>query len=158
MTDRVAGVDWPALAATTSVPQGMLIGGAERESATGARHPVVTPRDGSTLGELAWAVEADVDGAVAEARRAFDQGPWPRMAARERGEILLRFGDLVEQHRDEIALLVSLEMGKPIRYAWEIELRALIRCLRFYGGLADKIMGEVSPTAEGELALVTREP
>jgi gamma-glutamyl-gamma-aminobutyraldehyde dehydrogenase len=136
----------------------MLIGGAERESATGARRPVVTPRDGSTLGELAWAVEADVDGAVAEARRAFDQGPWPRMAARERGEILLRFGDLVEQHRDEIALLVSLEMGKPIRYAWEIELRALIRCLRFYGGLADKIMGEVSPTAEGELALVTREP
>jgi gamma-glutamyl-gamma-aminobutyraldehyde dehydrogenase len=119
---------------------------------------VVTPRDGSTVVELAWANEADVDAAVAEARRAFDQGPWPRLAPRERGDVLLSYADLVEQHRDEIALLISLEMGKPIRQAWEIELRALIRCLRYYGGLADKVMGEVSPTHPGELAMVTREP
>ena len=80
------------------------------------------------------------------------------MHARERGEILQEFARLVEAHRDEIALLISLEMGKPIRTAYEIELRALIRCLRFYGELADKESGDIPHTTEGELALVTREP
>jgi gamma-glutamyl-gamma-aminobutyraldehyde dehydrogenase len=151
-------VDWPTLAREIRVPGKLFIGGTERDSVSGARRKVVTPRDGTTLAEVDWADAADADLAVAEARRAFDDGPWPRMAARERGETLLRFADLVEQRRDEIALLVSLEMGKPITHAWEIELRALIRCLRFYGGLADKTAGEVPPTTDGELALVTREP
>ena len=72
--------------------------------------------------------------------------------------MLQAFAALVEEHRDEIALLISLEMGKPIRHAYEIELRALIRCLRFYGELADKESGDIPPTDERELALVTREP
>jgi gamma-glutamyl-gamma-aminobutyraldehyde dehydrogenase len=158
MTTNVAEVDWTALARSTPLPQGMFIAGEERTAQSGESRAVITPRDGSTLVDLAWAGVADADAAVAAARQAFDRGPWPRMGARERGEVLLRFADLVEAHRDELALLVSLEMGKPIRHAWEIELRALIRCLRFYGGLADKVMGEVPPTAAGELALVTREP
>jgi gamma-glutamyl-gamma-aminobutyraldehyde dehydrogenase len=155
--DPVATVDWLHAAASATPPRGLFVGGEEREAIGGTR-PVHTPRDGSLLVDLAWADESDADAAVAEARRAFDQGPWPRMGARERGETLLRFADLVEQHRDEIALLVTLEMGKPIRHAWEIELRALIRCLRFYGGLADKVMGEIPSTVPGQLALVTREP
>ena len=89
---------------------------------------------------------------------AFDHGAWPRLHPRARGEILQHFADLVEEHRKEIALLISLEMGKPIRDAYQIELRALIRCLRFYGELADKESGEITPTEEGELSLVTREP
>jgi len=125
---------------------------------TGDRRQVITPRDGSVLAEIPWPGVADADAAVAAARRAFDDGPWPRMPARERGEVLLRLADLVEEHREELARLVTLEMGKPITVARDIELRALIRCLRFYGGLADKTAGEVPPTGEGELALVTREP
>ena len=151
-------VDWPALARTVAVPWGLFLDGESREAATAARRPVISPRDGIAVGDIAWAGEADADAAVTSARRAFDNGPWPRLPARERGEILLRFADLIEARRDEIALLVTLEMGKPIRHAWEIELRALIRCLRFYGGLADKTAGEIPPTTEGELALVTREP
>ncbi len=156
--DPVRAVDWVARLAATRLPQGLFIDGEERPAVAGGSRPVVTPRDGSTLTELAWADAADADAAVASARSAFDSGPWPRMSARERGETLLRYADLVERDRDEIALLVSAEMGKPIRHSWEIELRALVRCLRYYGGLADKVMGEVSPTAPGELALVTREP
>lgn len=157
-TDHVADVDWVAAAARVELPAGLFVGGAARGSGTGATRRVRTPRDGSVLGDVAWADAADTDDAVASARTAFDQGPWPRMTGRERGEVLLRFADLVEQHRDELALLVTLEMGKPIRTAWEIELRALSRCLRFYGGLADKVAGELPATAEGELAMVTREP
>ncbi|MEU4164603.1 aldehyde dehydrogenase family protein [Actinoplanes sp. NPDC026670] len=149
-------VSWIERAAAVQPQWGLWIDGAERAAAT--VRPIVTPRDGSVLGEMAWASVADADAAVAAARRAFDHGPWPRLPARERGETLLRWADLVEQHRDELALLVTLEMGKPIRHTWEIELRALIRCLRYYGGLADKVPGTAPQTVDGELALVTREP
>ncbi|MFF5083259.1 aldehyde dehydrogenase family protein [Actinoplanes sp. NPDC000266] len=150
--------DFVALARALDLPQGLWIGGEQRAPLSGRFRPVVTPRDSTTLTSLAWAGTEDADAAVAAAREAFDSGPWPRMPARERGETLLRFAELVEEHRDELAVLVSLEMGKPIRHSWEIELRALIRCLRFYGGLADKTAGEIPSTGDGELALVTREP
>lgn len=152
----VGAVDWVARAAAVVVPPTLYVDGEHRAAA--ATHPVVTPRDGQVLGEVGWASADDVDGAVAAARRAFDAGPWPRLHPRERGEILQEFARVVDAHRDELALLVSLEMGKPIRVAHEIELRALIRTLRYYGELADKEHGEITPTTEGELSLVTREP
>ncbi len=156
--DPVTSIDWVHRANALQAPWGMFVDGEQRPAISGSVRAVLSPRDGATVVELGWADEKDVDVAVAAARRAFDEGPWPRLPARERGEILQRFAALVEQHRDEIALLVSLEMGKPISHAWRIELRALIRCLRFYGELADKGSGEVTPTVEGELSLVTREP
>ena len=156
--DPVTSMDWVRRANSLQAPWGVFVDGEQLPARSGSVSAVLSPRDGATVVELAWADEQDVDVAVAAARRAFDDGPWPRLPARERGEILQRFAALVEQHRDEIALLVSLEMGKPISHAWRIELRALIRCLRFYGELADKGSGEVTPTVEGELSLVTREP
>lgn len=155
-TDHVASVDWTARAADLQAPPGVFVGG-EYRGAAGSRE-ILTPRDGSALGTVPWAGAADVDEAVAVAREAFDRGPWPRLHPRERGEVLQRFAQLVDDHRDELALLISLEMGKPVRVAHEIELRALVRTLRYYGELADKGHGEVTPTVEGDLALVTREP
>jgi 4-(gamma-glutamylamino)butanal dehydrogenase len=148
--------DWSARAAGIELPDGLYVDG--RRDHAESRREHVTPRDGSVLGEVPWAGREDAARAVAAARRAFDEGPWPSMHPRERGEVLQRFATLVEQHRDELALLVSLEMGKPIRVAHEIELRALIRTLRYYGEIADKEHGEITPTGEGELSLVTREP
>jgi gamma-glutamyl-gamma-aminobutyraldehyde dehydrogenase len=156
VTDPVTATDWTGLAASLAVPTGLLVGGEIRGAE--ATRKLLTPRDGTVLAEVAWAGEAEVDAAVAAARRAFDHGPWPRLHPRERGEILQRFAALVEEHRAEIALLVALEMGKPIRTAYEIELRALVRTLRYYGELADKEHGEVTPTTAGDLSIVTREP
>src|SRR5690349_13056589 len=116
--DPVGALDWLARAKELRPPSGMFVGGEERTARSGAVRAVHSPRDGAHLVDLAWADANDADAAVAEARRAFDQGPWPRLPARERGEVLLRFAELVEAHRDELALLVSLEMGKPIRVAW----------------------------------------
>jgi len=155
-TDSVATIDWVTRARDVALPRGLVIDG-HAVPATSTR-AVVTPRDGSTIGEVPWASAADADTAVAAARRAFDAGPWPRLHPRERGEALQRFAAVVEAHREELALLVSLEMGKPIRAAHDIELRALIRTLRYYGEIADKEHGEITPTSEGELSLVTREP
>ncbi|MYR60739.1 aldehyde dehydrogenase family protein, partial [Streptomyces sp. SID625] len=95
---------------------------------------------------------------VAAARRAFDDGPWPRLAPAERGRTLLRVADLIEQRRAGLALTVSLEMGKPISDAHDIELRALVNTFRWYGQLADKLTDESPHTAPDALALVTREP
>jgi 4-(gamma-glutamylamino)butanal dehydrogenase len=156
--DPVAAIDWRQRAAALAIDGGIFVGGERRAAIDGSTRVVNSARNGSKLVELAWAQPADADAAVAVAREAFDHGPWPRLHPRDRGRILQDFADLVEQHRDEIALLISLEMGKPIRDAYQIELRAIIRCLRFYGELADKEAGEIPPTEEGELALVTREP
>jgi gamma-glutamyl-gamma-aminobutyraldehyde dehydrogenase len=156
VTDVVESTDWVAEAGSIELPESIFVGGERRPA--GAVREIVSPRDGGVLVKQAWAGTADADAAVSEARAAFDRGPWPRLAARERGEILQRFAALVEEHRAELALLISLEMGKPIRDCYEIELRALTRCLRYYGELADKTAGELPPTTHGDLALVTREP
>ncbi|MEW2354478.1 aldehyde dehydrogenase [Spirillospora sp. NPDC029432] len=120
--------------------------------------PVVSPRDGRTIAQVASAGTADVDRAVGAARRAFDDGPWPRLPPAERKAALLRWADLVERDREELALLISLEMGKPISEADGIELRAVIGCLRWYAEAADKQLDESPRTDAGSLALVTREP
>ena len=122
------------------------------------RSPSISPRDGQILGRVADAREAEVDLAVAAARRAFDTGPWPRLAPAERGRVLLRVAELLEERREELALTVSLEMGKPITDAYAIELRAAINTFRWYGQLADKLTDESPHTAPDALALVTREP
>ncbi|TDD92221.1 aldehyde dehydrogenase [Actinomadura rubrisoli] len=123
-----------------------------------ATTPVVSPRDGLTIAHVPSAGTAQVDDAVAAARRAFDAGPWPRLAPAERKAALLRWAALVERDRDALALLVSLEMGKPITESHGIELRALIGCLRWYAEAADKQLDESPRTAASSLALITREP
>ncbi|WP_340556122.1 aldehyde dehydrogenase [Streptomyces sp. GSL17-111] len=126
--------------------------------AGGRTFTVVSPRDGRPLAEVADGGADDVDRAVAAARRAFDDGPWPRLAPAERGRVLTRVADLVEERRADLALTVSLEMGKPITDALDVELRALIATFRWYGQLADKLTDASPHTAPDALALVTREP
>ncbi|MFE8958136.1 aldehyde dehydrogenase [Streptomyces iakyrus] len=133
------------------------IDGAE-EAGAGAVFPVVSPRDGRVIADVADGGAAEVDAAVAAARRAFDTGPWPRLAPAERGRALLRLAGLLEERREELALTVTLEMGKPISDAYGIELRAVINTFLWYGQLADKLTDESPHTAPDALALVTREP
>ncbi|MDC0766594.1 aldehyde dehydrogenase [Streptomyces sp. HD] len=128
------------------------------EPGAGGTFAAVSPRDGQVLAQVADGGTAEVDAAVAAARRAFDAGPWPRLAPVERGRILLRIADLLEERRAELALTISLEMGKPITDAHDIELRAAITTFRWYGQLADKLTDESPHTTPDALALVTREP
>ncbi|WP_427917341.1 aldehyde dehydrogenase [Streptomyces sp. cg40] len=128
------------------------------EPGAGGTFRVVSPRDGQVVAEVADGGAAEVDAAVAAARRAFDTGPWPRLAPAERGRVLLRLAELLEEQRESLALTVSLEMGKPVTDAHDIELRAAINTFRWYGQLADKLTDESPHTAPDALALVTREP
>src|SRR5205085_8915003 len=87
--------------------QQMLIGGKWLDSASGKTFPTVNPATGETICQVAEGDKADVDRAVQAARKAFEEGPWPKMNASERGRLLHRLADLVEQHREELAALES---------------------------------------------------
>ncbi|MEH1128881.1 aldehyde dehydrogenase [Micromonospora sp. CPCC 206061] len=149
--------DWLRLAGTVKPPTSHYIDGAD-EAGTNGAFAVVSPRDGGVVAEVSNAGVAEVDLAVAAARRAFDAGPWPRLSPAERGRVLTTFADLVERDRSELAVTISLEMGKPISEAHDVELRAVANTFRWYGQLADKLTDEVPHTAADALALVTREP
>ncbi|MFE6055282.1 aldehyde dehydrogenase [Kitasatospora sp. NPDC056446] len=149
--------DWRALAAAFAPPTGHHIDGAE-EPGGGALFDVVSPRDGRVLAAVADSGQAEVDHAVAAARRAFDHGPWPRLAPADRGRALIRLAELVERDRAALALAISLEMGKPVTEAHDIELRAVAGTFRWYGQLADKLTDEAPQVSPDALALVTREP
>ncbi|MER6528859.1 aldehyde dehydrogenase [Streptomyces sp. NPDC001508] len=149
--------EWLSKAETLELSGSHFIDGAE-EAGAGSTFASVSPRDGQVLTEVADGGAAEIDAAVTAARRAFDTGPWPRLAPGERGRVLVRLADLLEEHRAELALTVSLEMGKPITDAHDIELRAVINTFRWYGQLADKLTDESPHTPPDTLALVTREP
>ncbi len=153
-----SAAEWAAYADTISWPAAMVIDGQHRAGKDEARVDLVTPRDGRTITTVPYATEDELELAVAAARRAFDEGPWPRMAPKQRKELMLAWVALMEEHRTELATMLSVEMGKPIADAWGIELRALINSYRWYAEMADKELDEISPVGEDDLALITREP
>ncbi|WP_245721086.1 aldehyde dehydrogenase family protein [Nocardia pseudovaccinii] len=143
---------------TITVPSGLYINGEVREAQSGKTIDLQAPRDGSVIGGIAAADEADVNDAVAAARLAFKSGVWSRIQPVERGRVMQRWADLIHAHRDELALLVALEMGKPISRARDVELRTTANTIRWFGELSDKLLDEAPRDRPETLALITREP
>lgn len=149
---------WMTAAADFVPDPGLWIGGELRDLASGGVLPLVTPRDGSLLASVPSAGDADVDDAVAVALQTFNSGSWSRMGPTERGQVLQRWADLIAERSEELALVISLEMGKPVTAALEVEARAAENAIRWYGELSDKLMDEAPRGRVDALALVTREP
>src|SRR5450755_689082 len=116
----------------------------------------LNPHDNSTIAEVALAGRADVDKAVAAAERAL--AAWSRMAAADRGLILLRLADLIEANSEELARLESLDTGHPLRDSRALDVPRTAACFRYFGGMADKLQGDVIPVEAGFLNYVLREP
>ena len=133
-----------------------LIGGAWVAPAGGQTLPLMNPSTGEQIGEIARGQEADVDAAIDAARRAFEGG-WARTPAAERGRILMRLGKLVEGRVEALARLEALDVGKPLKQA-RADALALARYCEFYGGAADKLMGESIPYLDGYTVYTLREP
>ncbi|KAF7809282.1 aldehyde dehydrogenase family 2 member B7, mitochondrial-like [Senna tora] len=123
----------------------LLIDGKFVDSASGKTFPTLDPRTGEVIAHVAEGDHEDVDRAVVAARKAFDEGPWPRMTAYERQKILLRAADLIEKHNDELATLETWDNGKPYAQAAQIEVPMLVRLIRYYAGWTDKIHGLTVP-------------
>jgi 4-guanidinobutyraldehyde dehydrogenase/NAD-dependent aldehyde dehydrogenase len=117
----------------------------------------ISPIDGRTLKEIALCQDTEANQAVDCARSIFDQGTWSKAAPVKRKAIMLKLADLIEQHGDELALLETLDMGKPINDALNVDILGAVRSIRWCAEAIDKIYDEVAPTSENELGLVTRE-
>ncbi|XP_028075724.1 aldehyde dehydrogenase family 2 member B7, mitochondrial-like [Camellia sinensis] len=100
----------------------LLINGQFVDSASGKKFPTLDPRTGDVIAHVAEGEAEDVNQAVSAARKAFDQGPWPKMIAYERSRIMLRFADLLEKHSDHIAALETWDNGKPYEQAANEEI------------------------------------
>lgn len=135
-----------------------LVNGKRVAAMDGQIFDCVSPVDGSILTQVARCSQADVDAAVAAGRRAFEDRRWSGMAPAQRKRIMIRFAELVQQHGDELAMLETLDMGKPVKYARSVDVNSAANCIRWYGEAVDKVYDEVAPTPSTALALITREP
>jgi len=151
-------IDWHQRARALKVRGEALIGGRRVPASSGASFACLSPIDGRELAQVAAGDAADIDAAVARSRQSFEQGVWAAQPPAARKQVLLRFADLIEGAVEELALLETLDMGKPISDALQVDVPATARCIRWYGEAIDKIYGEVAPTAPQTLALITREP
>jgi aldehyde dehydrogenase (NAD+) len=124
-------------------------------SASGKTFATIDPSTSEEICQVAEADAADVDQAVAAARAAFERGPWRKMAASERGRLLNRLADLIEQHADELAALESLDNGKPVTVAKAVDVAATMGCYRYFAGWADKVHGKTIPI-DGDFFCYTR--
>ncbi len=157
MTDKTLGY-WQAKAKDARIHTQAYIDGKRTDAASGETFETINPATGKVLANVASCDVADVDKAVAAARRAFKSGIWADLHPTERGKIMIRLADLIEKHADELAVLETLDMGKPISDATSIDIPASANSIRWYGEAANKVLDEIAPTDPGALAMITREP
>ncbi|WP_437880072.1 aldehyde dehydrogenase [Pseudomonas sp. LRF_L74] len=150
--------DWEQRAKDLKIEGRAFVQGEYRNAVSGATFECLSPVDGRLLGHVASCDQADADLAVKVAREAFDSGAWSRMAPVKRKKVLQRFADLIEAHGEELALLETLDMGKPISDSTSVDVPAAANAIRWSGEAIDKIYDEVAATAHNQLGLVTREP
>lgn len=134
----------------------LLIGGQWVDSLSGETIEVRNPFDGSVICAIASAGEADVDRAVEAARAAFPA--WSSLAASERGRLLLKLADRIEEESEAFARLEALDTGHPIQDCRRLDVPRTVLCYRYFGGMADKLEGSVVPVDAGFLNYVEREP
>jgi len=153
----MSSIDWHARAAAQAFDGRALIGGKRVAALGGETFACVSPIDGRTLTQVARGRSADVDAAVASARAAFEDRRWAGMAPAARKKVLIRFCEKIMAAREELALLETLDMGKPIQYSMAVDVPAAARCIAWYGEAIDKVYDEIAPTGASALALITRE-
>ncbi|MGC4080105.1 MAG: aldehyde dehydrogenase [Rubrivivax sp.] len=150
--------NWHERAAALAIDGRALVDGQRVAAASGETFEKRSPIDGRRLGDVVRGRAEDIDRAVAAARAAFDDRRWAGKAPAVRKKILQRFADGILAAKDELALLETLDMGKPIRWSLAVDVPATARCIAWYAEAVDKVYDEIAPTAENALALITREP
>lgn len=140
----------------TPIRHQLFIDGRFVAAQSGETLATLNPHDNSTIADVAMAGRADVDLAVAAAQRALPA--WSRMAAADRGRILLKLAELIEANAEELARLESLDTGHPIKDSRALDVPRTAGCYRYFGGMADKFQGETIPVEAGFLNYTLREP
>lgn len=150
--------DWHAAARALKIDGRALIGGRRVAAASGETFAKTSPIDGRALGEITRGRAPDIDAAVAAARAAFTDARWAGKAPAARKKVLQRFAEQILAAKDELALLETLDMGKPVQYSLAVDVAATARTIAWYAEAVDKVYDEIAPTPATALALITREP
>jgi 4-guanidinobutyraldehyde dehydrogenase/NAD-dependent aldehyde dehydrogenase len=151
-------ISWHERARSLNLRTQAFIDGRYVDAASGATFDSVNPATGKLLARVAAGDEEDINRAVAAARAVFRKGSWANLAPVERKRALHKFAELIAKHTEELALLETLDMGKPITEALKGDVPSAARCLQWYAEAIDKVYDEVAPTGSNALGLVTREP
>jgi gamma-glutamyl-gamma-aminobutyraldehyde dehydrogenase len=158
MTATLTHQDWQDRAARLDIATGLFIDGQSVAALAGETFDCVNPATGALLARMARGQAADVDRAVASGLAAWRDGRWAKQAPRARADVLLKWADLVEAHSEELALLETLDMGKPISDMFNIDLPEVLKTIRYFAECIDKIEGSVTHTDASALHTITHEP
>jgi acyl-CoA reductase-like NAD-dependent aldehyde dehydrogenase len=158
MNAKAESISWHDRARTLEFRTQAFIDGRYRDAASGATFDCINPATGKLLARVAAGDQEDIDRAVTSARAAFRKGVWANLAPAKRKKVLLRFAATILEHAEELALLETLDMGKPIADSLKIDIPGAARCIQWYAEAIDKVYDQVAPTPREALALITREP
>ena len=149
---------WKDLSVNIKLDGRAFINGKRVNAISGLKFDCISPIDGKKIAEIARGDTADINAAVSAARIAFEDGRWAYKTPRERKNIMQRFSELVMQNAQTLALIETLDMGKPIHYSLNVDVNSAANNLRWFGEAIDKVYDEIAPTPRSALALITREP
>jgi len=158
MSDLLTREEYDAIAKEISCPSNSWINGKYTGARSGKTYENFNPATGEKLGDIAACETEDVDYAVKKSRQAFASGSWSRRHPSERKEVMIKWVKLLKRNRYELAVLESLDSGKPICDCASIDLEETMHCLAWYAEAADKIYDKITPTQDDAMGLIVREP
>jgi 4-guanidinobutyraldehyde dehydrogenase/NAD-dependent aldehyde dehydrogenase len=158
MNAKPETISWHERARSLSLRTQAFIEGRYVDAASGVTFDSINPATGKLLARVASGDTEDINRAVAAARAVFRKGSWANLAPAKRKRALFRFAELITKHTEELALLETLDMGKPITDSLKVDIPGAARCVQWYAEAVDKIYDEVAPTGPAALATITREP
>jgi len=158
MAELLSKAEYAAIAAELRFPTQAFIDGSFRDAVSGRTFASSNPATGERLADIAACDAEDVNLAVASARLAFEDGRWSKRSPGERKAVMQRFAQLLEDHAHELAVMESLDSGKPVRECQNIDVPETIHTLRWHAELIDKIYDSTAPVGSGAVTMVVREP
>ncbi|MGO7637456.1 aldehyde dehydrogenase [Rhizobium leguminosarum] len=158
MHEPLTAAEYKAIAASLQLATNAFIDGAFRPANSGNTFKTTNPATGDLLAEIAACDASDVDYAVAKARQSFDDGRWHLQSPGERKAVLLRFAKLLEENRHELAVMESVDSGKPVRECQTVDIPDTIHTIRWHAELIDKLYDNTNPVGPNALTMVVREP
>jgi gamma-glutamyl-gamma-aminobutyraldehyde dehydrogenase len=158
MSQLLSHEDYLALATSMSFPVNAFIDGRSQPARSGKTFETINPATGKVLAKVAACQAEDVDFVVSKAREAFEQGHWSKLHPSERKEVLIRLAKLIKRNHHELAVMESLDSGKPVRDCELIDIPETIHTLLWHAELIDKLYDQTAPANENSVAMIVREP
>lgn len=158
MHEPLTVAEYKAIAAELQFPTNAFIDGAFRPANSGKTFTSTNPATGEVLAEIAACDATDVDAAVSKAKQAFDDGRWRLRSPNERKAVLLKLARLLEDNRHELAVMESLDSGKPVGECQTVDVPDTIHTLRWHAELIDKLYDNTAPVGANALTMIVREP